>query len=107
MEYFIGKLLTYDVIEYATGRTECNYAGEYYPETLTQKVLVNVQNVAGAPTEEEAKRLTLEFFNKFYPGFEEEATMENFKDKLDLPNNGYTLTIDKVFVKDFKEVLGI
>ena len=103
MEYFIGKLLTYDVIEYATGRTECNYAGEYHPETLTQKVLVDVQNVAGAPTEEEAKRLTLEFFNKFYPGFEE----ANFKDKLDLPNNGYTLTIDKVFVKDFKEALGL
>ena len=49
----------------------------------------------------------MEFFNKFYPGFEEVATMENFKDKLDLRNNGYTLTIDKVFVKNFKEALGI
>ena len=106
MEYFIGKLLIYDVIEYATGAMECRMYEEPYPETRTQKVLVNVQNVAGAPTEKEAKRLTLEFFNKFYPGFEE-ATMENFKDKLDLPNNGYTLTIDKVFVKDFKEALGL
>lgn len=105
MEYFIGKLLTYDVIEYATGRTECNYAGEYYPETVTQKVLVDVQNVAGAPTEEEAKRLTLEFFNRFFPGLEEQATIENFGKELDLPQNGYTLKIDKIFVKNWEEAL--
>ena len=107
MEYFIGKLLTYDVIEYATGRTECNYAGEYYPETLTQKVLVNVQNVAGAPTEEEAKRLTLEFFNRFYPDLKEYATMENFEKESNLSISNYTLSIDKVFVKDWKEAFAL
>lgn len=107
MEYFIGKLLTYDIIEYATGVMECRLYEEPYPETRIQKVLVNVQNVAGAPTEEEAKRLTLEFFNRFYPGLEEEATMENFGKELDLPRNGYTLSIDKVFVKDWKEAFAL
>ena len=97
MEYFIGKLLTYDVIEYVT----CNHL------VNTQKVLVDVQNVAGAPTEEEAKRLTLEFFNKFFPGLEEQATIENFGKELDLPQNGYILKVDKIFVKDFNEALGM
>ena len=95
MEYFVGKLLTYDVIEYLT----CNHL------VNTQKVLVDVQNVAGAPTEEEAKRLTLEFFNRFFPGLEEQATMENFGKELDLPQNGYTLKVDKVFVKNWEEAL--
>ena len=95
MEYFVGKLLTYDVIEYLT----CNHL------VNTQKVLVDVQNVAGAPTEEEAKRLTLEFFNRFFPGLEEQATMENFGKELDLPQNGYTLKVDKVYVKNWEEAL--
>lgn len=95
MEYFVGKLLTYDVIEYLT----CNRL------VNTQKVLVDVQNVAGAPTEEEAKRLTLEFFNRFFPGLEEQATIEHFGKELDLPQNGYTLKVDKVFVKNWEEAL--
>lgn len=97
MEYFVGKLLTYDVIEYLA----CNHL------INTQKVLVDVQNVAGAPTEEEAKRLTLEFFNRFFPGLEEQATIENFGKELDLPQNGYTLKVDKVFVKDWKEAFAL
>ena len=78
---------------------------EPYPETRTQKVLVNVQNVAGAPTEEEAKRLTLEFFNRFYPDLKEYATMENFVKETNLSIADYKLSIDKVFVKDWKEAL--
>ena len=107
MEYFIGKLLTYDVIEYATSAMECGMYEEPYPETRTQKVLVNVQNIAGAPTEEEAKKLTLEFFNRFYPDLKEYATMENFVKESNLSIGDYTLSIDKVFVKDWKEAFAL